>query len=688
MAEYLWLIPTLPFIGFLINGLGGLLYKRITKKTFNRYFVSLVACGLVFISLILSTMAFVQLANMPENHKYIEQKCFNWVAAGDITTTGYYDRIPSETKQFNVEWTYFFDPLSAVMALVVCGVGFLIHVFAIGYMWDDTGFYRFFSYLNLFMFAMLTLVLSNNFIMMFLGWEGVGFCSYALIGYYFHKKSASDAGKKAFIVNRVGDYGFSVGMFLLFVTFGTFNFKELGEIIGKLPVEAHFGILSAIGILLFIGATGKSAQIPLYVWLPDAMEGPTPVSALIHAATMVTAGVYMITRSSFLYTRTHLSLEIVGFFGVMTALYAAIMGFFQRDIKKVLAYSTISQLGYMFTALGVAAFSAGIMHLMTHAFFKALLFLGAGSIITQMHHEQDMQKMGNLRKYMPITFWTMAAAYLAICGIPPFSGFFSKDEILWQAFARGHKFFYVIGLIAAIFTAFYMTRLMILTFFGKERIDPNVKEHLKESPAVMTIPLIILGILATVGGFVGLPAWLGENRFEKWLEPVFEHNYNNPVFAMHHYSHGFEMMMAGVSILAALLGFSVALYLYGKKGIVPDDEKNWGKLWKVIYNKFYVDELYDALFVNRAKDLGNALSAFDLAVIDGGVNGTAATTRGTATASSWFDKYVVDGLVNLQAWIVQTSSGILRRIQTGVIHNYALAVILGIVILSCLYIFR
>ena len=682
---YLWLIPLLPLAGFLVNGLACLLSHRLGQgKAPNRLFVAFVACGLVCLALILSVAAVFELAERPAGERIVEQHLFTWIAGGEGATTGY-GAVPAGQAAFTAEWSYLLDPLSAVMILVVTGVGFLIHVFAVGYMWEDAGFARFFAYLNLFMFAMLMLVMGNNYLLMFLGWEGVGFCSYALIGFFFHKKSAADAGKKAFIVNRVGDYGFMVGALLLFATFGTFNFNTLGQLVKDLPVEAHFGVLTAITVLFFVGATGKSAQIPLYVWLPDAMEGPTPVSALIHAATMVTAGVYMVTRSSFLFTRTPITLEIVGYIGVTTALVAALMALFQRDIKKVLAYSTISQLGYMFTALGVAAFSAGIMHLMTHAFFKALLFLGAGSIIHAMHHEQDVQNMGNLRKYLPVTFVTMMAAYLAICGLPPFSGFFSKDEILWRALASGHDTFYIIGLLGAGLTAFYMTRMMVLTFFSRERVREEARHHLHESPAVMTVPLVVLAVLSVIGGLIGLPAWLGTNVFEHWLEPAFRYAVRPE---LPHHSHSFEMAMAGVSVAVALLGIGLAYFLYQRKQLVPDRELDWGQVWNILYHKFWIDDLYDFLIVNRCKDLGTFLANFDQAVIDGAVNGTAAATRGSATLSGWFDRYVVDGLVNLQAWVVQNVSALLRKLQTGLIPNYALAIVLGFVILSCLYIFR
>src|SRR5437667_3339669 len=415
------------------------------------------------------------------------------------------------------------------MILVVTGVGFLIHVYSTGYMYEEDGYYRFFAYLNLFMFSMLMLVLGNNYLMMFIGWEGVGLCSYLLIGYYFHKKSAGDAAKKAFIVNRIGDWGLSIGVMLIFVTFGSLEFKVVGEKVreGVMSGALHVSdpVLTAIALLLFIGAMGKSAQIPLYVWLPDAMEGPTPVSALIHAATMVTAGVYMVARSNFIYQMAPQAMTVVAVIGAVTAFFAASIGLVQNDIKRVLAYSTVSQLGYMFLALGVGAFAAGIFHLMTHAFFKALLFLGSGSVIHALHHEQDMRKMGALKNKIPVTFWTMFAGTLAIAGTPFLAGFFSKDEILWKAFSsnQGHVLLWLLGAAVAGMTAFYMFRLIFMTFFGESRVDHHTEHHIHESPRSMTVPLIILAIGSVVAGYVGFPAWLGgNNAFEKFLDPVFE----------------------------------------------------------------------------------------------------------------------------------------------------------------------
>src|SRR5881409_2067286 len=456
--DLIWLIPLFPAAGFVINGLFG---KRMSKTM-----VGVIACGLVFISFIFSAGAVYQLLQLDSAHRSHTVRLYEWINAGPAHTS----EVP--LANFRVDWGFLLDPLSSVMILVVTGIGFLIHIYSTGYMHEEDGYYRFFAYLNLFMFSMLTLVLGNNFVMMFVGWEGVGLCSYLLIGYYFHKKSAGDAAKKAFVVNRVGDWGFSIGIILIFVTFGTIDFLQVGEKVreGVMSGAFHVGDALFIGIALalFVGAAGKSAQIPLYVWLPDAMEGPTPVSALIHAATMVTAGVYMVGRNAVLFSHAPEVMQIVALVGVLTALMAASIGLVQYDIKRVLAYSTVSQLGYMFTAMGVGAFSAGAFHLMTHAFFKALLFLGSGSVIHAMAGEQDMRRMGGLKKYMPITFATMMIGTLAIAGIFPLSGFFSKDEILFRAF-QANKPIWVIAVVTAFMTAFYMFRLMSMTFFGGYR---------------------------------------------------------------------------------------------------------------------------------------------------------------------------------------------------------------------------
>src|SRR5437016_5758458 len=575
----IWLIPLFPAAGFVINVLVG--------KLMSKTMVGVIACGLVFISFIFSAGAVYQLLQLDSAHRSHTVRLYEWINAGPAHTS------EGPLANFRVDWGFLLDPLSSVMILVVTGIGFLIHIYSTGYMHEEDGYYRFFAYLNLFMFSMLTLVLGNNYVMMFVGWEGVGLCSYLLIGYYFHKKSAGDAAKKAFVVNRVGDWGFSIGIMMIFVSFGTIDFIQVGEKVreGVMAGAFHAGDAWFVGmaLALFVGATGKSAQIPLYVWLPDAMEGPTPVSALIHAATMVTAGVYMVARSNFIFQLAPQAMAVVAVIGALTALMAATIGIVQNDIKRVLAYSTVSQLGYMFFALGVGAFSAGIFHLMTHAFFKALLFLGSGSVIHALHHEQDMRNMGGLRTKIPVTFWTMFIGTLAIAGTPGLAGFFSKDEILWQAFSspHGHILLWAIGALVAGITAFYMFRLLFMTFFGEYRgthahhHDDHAVQHAtkdahahdsqghgghesRESPAMMTMPLMVLAVGSVLSGYVGLPAWLGGSRFERWLEPIFE-----PVPGVQaelpHFSEGVEIGMAAVSVAVALIGFLIAYNTYYRK---------------------------------------------------------------------------------------------------------------------------
>jgi len=549
------------------------------------------------------------------------------------------------------------------MLLVVTGVGFVIHVYSIGYMHNESGYYRFFAYMNLFLFSMLILVMASNFLLMFVGWEGVGLCSYLLIGFYFDRKSAGDAGKKAFIVNRIGDVGFILGIFLVFLTFNSLDFEEVFRQIPAGTIEV--GILTAIGLLLFVGATGKSAQIPLYVWLPDAMEGPTPVSALIHAATMVTAGVYMVARCSPIFSRAPIALEVVIIVGAMTALMAATIGLVQTDIKRVLAYSTVSQLGYMFVALGAGAFSAGIFHLMTHAFFKALLFLGAGSVIHAMGGEQDLMRMGGLRKKTPITFLTMFIATLAISGIPPFAGFFSKDEILWSAWAHGHPIVWGFGILTAGLTAFYMFRLIFLTFFGKGRYSEEVEHHLHESPPSMTLPLIILAVLSVIGGFVGVPVWmnLGPNRFFEFLKPSLAYTQHPEIG---HFSHSTEIMFAFFSVLVACIAILFAYMIYIRR---PEKAETMADrfrfLHRLLFRKYYVDELYDAAIINPTVKASDKVlwKGFDAGLIDGVVNGSGRTIQGFAS--------------------------ILKGIQNGLIRNYAVWILLGAVaVIFYLSIFR
>lgn len=640
------LVPLFPLLGFLINGL---LNKKIPEKV-----TGIIGSATVFISFVLSCWAFFLLIGLPENTRSVHAAWFTWIVSGS----------------FESGISFLFDPLSAVMMLVVTGVGFLIHVYSIGYMHGDGGCGRYFSYLNLFAFSMLTLVMSDNLILLYLGWEAVGLCSYLLIGFWFHKKSAADAGKKAFIVNRVGDFGFALGVFLVFWTFAaaghpTVNLSEITILAPEILV-AGGGVVTLITLLLFMGATGKSAQIPLYVWLPDAMEGPTPVSALIHAATMVTAGVYMVSRLSALFVLAPVTMLVVAIIGASTALYAASIGLVQNDIKRVLAYSTISQLGYMFLACGVGAFASGIFHLMTHAFFKALLFLAAGSVMHALSGELDMRKMGGLRKYMPRTFATMFIATLAISGVPLFSGFFSKDEILYNAFIseRGSPILWAVGLLAAVLTAFYMFRLLFLTFYGKSRMEPEVEKHVHESPGVMTIPLIILAVLAAVGGYIGLPHALGGGGwFEKFLAPAMAGTH---AAAEHSAGHGYsvEYLLMLASVVAAAMGIIIAYMFYISNPEMPKNlAMRFNGLYKIVLNKYYVDEFYDKFIVQP--------------II-------------TASLFLWkiFDVMIVDGIANGSAHIIGRFSARFRTIQTGLFRNYALLFVLGVAILLGIVILR
>ncbi len=643
MSEYLFLVPLLPFVGFVVNGL---LLGRLPKSV-----ISAVACGTVGMSFILSILLFFELKGLPPGARVIEQVLFTWIPSGDVLHT-------------NVG--FLLDPLSAVMILVVSGVGFLIHVYSVGYMSHDASYGRFFTYMNLFTFSMLTLVLADNFLFMFVGWEGVGLCSYLLIGFWHERKSASDAGKKAFIVNRIGDFGFLIGIFLIFWNVGSLDFRVVME---RAPEVFVFGggLITATCILLFVGAIGKSAQIPLYVWLPDAMEGPTPVSALIHAATMVTAGVYMIARTNLLYMMAPDALMTVAVIGALTAIYAATIGLAQNDIKRVLAYSTVSQLGYMFLACGVASFTAGIFHLMTHAFFKALLFLGAGSVIHAMADEQDMRKMGGLRKYMPATFWTFLFATLAISGIPGFSGFFSKDEILWKSFSsdHGHWLFWVIGFVTAGLTAFYMFRLLYLTFYGKERMDESTRSHLHESPGSMTVPLMVLAALSLVGGWVGIPHVLGgTNYFEGWMEPVVSggHAAASHALASGGGDVGMEVTLMVASVALVLAAIFAAYTFYRRK---PELATAWrSKLSGVhhlLVNKYFVDEIYGATIVRPVVYFSLFLwKVFDVVFIDGFINGMAS--------------------------VYSDISETVRTGQTGRVRTYATVFLLGVVVVIAYFI--
>jgi NADH-quinone oxidoreductase subunit L len=687
--DHLWMIPLFPMATAALMLFFG---KRLPNIG-----VSVLCVGSVGLSFLYSVGAVFQLLAAGPEHRVAQQILFEWLTPGPMQMTG------GHTIRFVADWGYLLDPLSCVMVLVVTGVGFLIHVYSVGYMGHESGYYRFFGYMNLFMFAMLTLVLANNMLLMFVGWEGVGLCSYLLIGFYFLKKSASDAGKKAFIVNRIGDAGFILGILLTAVTLGTIRFTSQGLPDGaggsgifqalKAAVDMHalaFGapVLTGIALLLFVGAMGKSAQIPLYVWLPDAMEGPTPVSALIHAATMVTAGVYMVARMNAIYQLTPLAMDVVAVVGATTAIFAASMALVQNDIKKVLAYSTISQLGYMFLALGVGAFAAGIFHLMTHAFFKALLFLGAGSVIHAMSGEQDIRKMGGLWQKIPITARTFGVATLAIAGIFPFAGFFSKDEILGQAFDR---FFvlWIVGFITAGMTAFYMFRLFFLTFIGYCRADEHVEKHIHESPWAMVLPLMILAGFSVIGGWIGWPeVFGGENRFERFLDPVLigvMRETGAVKIAHHAFAKEILLMVASLAIVGA--GFWLAYEFYCSKRIAPElVAARRPILYRLLLHKYYVDEIYDAAVVERTKDLGTLLGRFDANVIDGvGVDGAGWLARFGSTLSMWWDKWIIDGLLNFGAKLMQLFSYPVRLLQTGMFSSYAMFILVGLVVLLAYY---
>jgi NADH-quinone oxidoreductase subunit L len=645
ILEYLWIVPLLPLLGSAVNGLFG---AKWPNKIVNS--VAIGSTGLSFLAAIEAVREFFE-----SGQTLFHKEFFTWIAAGN----------------FRAGFDLQMDQLTVVMVLVVTGVGWLIHIYATGYMAHEGGYYRFFSYLNLFMFFMLILVLAANYVLLFVGWEGVGLSSYLLIGFYFLRKSAADAGKKAFIVNRIGDFGFMLGTFLLFRAFHTLDFQAIftSSTLQGWPVElsGHLGTLTFACLLLFMGACGKSAQLPLYVWLPDAMEGPTPVSALIHAATMVTAGVYVVARSHILFAHAPTAMLVVAIVGCATAFFAATIGLVQTDIKKVLAYSTVSQLGYMFLACGVGAFSAGIFHLMTHAFFKALLFLAAGSVIHAMGGEQDMNKMGGLSKKIRWTYVTMLTATLAIAGFPPFAGFFSKDSILLSAFQSeygGRNIGYALygfGLLTALLTAFYMFRLIFLTFHGKPRYDEH-KVHVHESPNNMLVPLMILAVLSIVGGWFAAPAFLpgGTDYFVKFLQPVFR---NVEVAGGEVEAHSLELLLAGVAVVIALAGALFAYWLYLKRPEKADGlAKSLKPAYTTLLNKYYVDELYAAVVVKPLLWVStNVLwKGADVAGIDGAVNGIAEGA-----------KAIGDGV---------------RHAQSGNTRSYAVWVVVGaLVVIAAIF---
>ena len=677
VAGVLYLIPLFPFVGFLLNASFG---RRIPRPA-----AAAIACLSMAASLTVSVIAVLELLGLDAGHRALEPAAlYTWMASGDL----------------NIPLALRLDPLSAVMILVVTGVGFLIHVYSVAYMHEETGseYARYFSYLNLFASFMLVLVLAANFPVMFVGWEGVGLCSYLLIGFWYQKKSAADAGKKAFVVNRVGDFGFLLGMLLLFVTFGTLDFQGVAAAVSTWAPETQFGTLSLAALLLFVGATGKSAQIPLYVWLPDAMEGPTPVSALIHAATMVTAGVYMIGRNAVLYTHAPIVLGIVAVVGLATAVVSATIGLVQNDIKRVLAYSTVSQLGLMFLAMGVGAYAAGIFHLFTHAFFKALLFLGSGAVIHALAGEQDIRRMGGLRRDLPVTYWTFVIGALAIAGVPGLAGFFSKDEILYRTFASGHGWMWAIAAATSLLTGIYMFRLVFVAFHG-ERAEPSGERaihasvsphggghgtggsHLHDAPPIMAVPLILLALGSVLAGYVGVPAVLGgANRIEHFLEPSFTVHEAAVPHAVgegavpegttgaepgHEAAAGTEARLMTVSSAVAFVAIGVAFYFFAARRRAAEAlAARFAGLYRLLLNKYYVDEAYGAAIVEPIKRISTSVlwRGVDVGLVDGAVDGT--------------------------GWTVRAASGLLRRLQTGSIRAYAAGVLGGAILILGYYLWR
>lgn len=620
MINLVWLVPLIPLLGFVINGLG--------RNTLSKNLIGFIGSSVIFISFAISVGIFFELgADANKSHEIF---LFDWISAGKLS----------------IPLSFLVDPLSSIMLLIITGVGFLIHIYSIGYMHSDEAFGKFFSYLNLFIFFMLLLVLGSNYIVMFIGWEGVGLCSYLLIGFWYTNSSYASAAKKAFIMNRIGDLGFLLGVFFTFTTFGSVEFSKIfPQAANMLPGN---GTIALIALLLFIGACGKSAQLPLFTWLPDAMAGPTPVSALIHAATMVTAGIYMIARSNVLFDLAPMIQHIIAIIGLATAIVAAIIALTQTDIKKVLAYSTVSQLGYMFLGLGVGAYNGAFFHVITHAFFKALLFLCAGSVIHALHHEQDMRHMGGLRKKLPVTFLTMLIGTIAIAGLPPFSGFFSKDEILAHVYMHD-KVMWAIAVFGAFLTAFYMFRMLFLTFFGKYRGTHHAEEKIHESPKSMTIPLIVLAVLSAIGGMIGIPETLGGNHWlSHWLAPVIKHTAEAP-------DHATEYALMAVSVVGVLVSIAFAYVKYIKQNHVPiPDEGKRSALANLSYNKFYFDEIYD-LLIRKPLD---ALSTFFYKIID---------------------NKIVDGIVNGLGWSTSEASKGLRLVQSGNVGFYIFMMVVGII---------
>ncbi|MBK5260229.1 MAG: NADH-quinone oxidoreductase subunit L [Thermoanaerobaculia bacterium] len=720
MSTAILLVIILPAAGAAINGFRAIKNPHTPK---NKSVTNVVTLGATLLSALIATFGVVMPYVSHGTAQPFEHSYYNWIPSGMGHVAGGW------ISNFGVDFSVRIDPLSCTMLMVVTWIGFLIHVYATGYMSHEKGYTRFFAYLNLFMFMMLLLVLGANYLVMFVGWEGVGLCSYLLIGFYYDKNFAADAGKKAFITNRIGDFGFILGVFLIFNTFGSADYTKVFALAASGGHAQFGGVATAICLLLFLGACGKSAQIPLYVWLPDAMAGPTPVSALIHAATMVTAGVYMVVRSNVLFRLSPTAMAVVATIGAVTAIFAATIGIAQNDIKKVLAYSTVSQLGYMFVAAGVGAYTAAIFHVMTHAFFKACLFLGAGSVIHGCGGEQDMRKMGGLRKYMPRTHWTMLVATIAIAGIPPLAGFFSKDEILANAFGYS-KLIWILGAITAALTAFYMFRLYFMTFHGQYRgahvvgVGESEPEHAghdliagakhldhgdahsdkanghhahshepHESPWSMTGVLAVLAVLSILGGFVGVPAIIGGSHptaFQKWLEPVLL-PIEGHAFHFHEASHATEWALMIISVAIAVAGIFLAYRFYFRDAAWTTPKRiatRFALLYRLLENKYYVDEIYGKTVIGGTLLFSRALSWIDANIIDGLVNLMRHATVGLfGLGSNLFDKYVIDGLVNGAASTAGAGSAMLRRVQSGVVQNYALIMGGGLILLAVVYLF-
>jgi NADH-quinone oxidoreductase subunit L len=690
--EHLWLVPFFSLIAAAFI----LFFGRFLPK----FAVGLFSVGSVLLALIYSAGAVFNLLALPAGQSVYQQILFEWVTSGAMPASG-------TIVPFVADWGYLLDPLSCVMILVVTGVGFLIHIYSIGYMANESGYYRFFGHLNLFVFAMLTLVLANNLLLLFVGWEGVSVCSYLLIGFYFDKKSAVDAGGKAFLVNRIGDAGLLLAVFLIATTFGTVRFTSqwldavsypgITETLAFMTEHGFLTIgapvLTSITLLIFVGAAAKSAQLPLHIWLPGATESPVPATALIHAATIAATGIYIVARMSAIYQLAPVAMDVVAAIGVLTAIFAASIAAVQNDIQKILAYSTISQLGFIFLALGVGAFAAGVFHLMTHAFFKALLFLGAGSVMHALSGERDIRKMGGIWKAMPVTSWVFLIATLAICGAPLFAGFFSMNEILGRALVSSaginrYLALWIVGVITAGLTALYMFRLFFRAIFGPSQISPEMQEPIQEPPKTMIAPLMVLAVLSIIGGWIALPAlWGGTSPLETFLEPV-------PRGVAPGAGTRFETPSLGaawLSILASLAmagaGYWLARRLYLRSPELREKvAASWPRLHRLLLHEFFVGEVYDAAFVNRAKDLSAAIGLFDAKVIDGlGVRGFTWFVRVFSSFSMWWDRWVVDGLVNFAGKFPRLLSAPIRMFQTGVFSSYALFVLLGLAILLGYY---